>query len=68
MHLEIVAEALVDCWLFLLFQGPAQAMNIRDSLAEIKSDIVVKVHFHAMSFLENFQFCELADLIREPYF
>jgi hypothetical protein len=28
--------------LFLL-QGPAQAQNLRDSLAEAKSDIVVKV-------------------------
>ena len=32
-------------WMNVLFlwQGPAQAMNIRDSLAEIKSDIKVKV-------------------------
>jgi len=27
----------------LCFQGPAQAQNLRDSLAEAKSDIVVKV-------------------------
>jgi hypothetical protein len=27
----------------LLFQGPAQAQNLRDSIAQVKSDIVVKV-------------------------
>lgn len=27
----------------ILFQGPAQAQNLRDSLADAKSDIVVKV-------------------------
>ena len=26
-----------------IYQGPAQAQNLRDSLAEAKSDIVVKV-------------------------
>jgi len=29
--------------LLFLLQGPAQAQNLRDSLAEAKSDIVVKV-------------------------
>lgn len=28
---------------FFVLQGPAQAQNLRDSLAEAKSDIVVKV-------------------------
>jgi len=31
------------CVLPLFLQGPAQAQNIKDSLAEINSDIVVKV-------------------------
>ena len=29
----------------LLLQGPAQARNLRDSLVETKSDIVVKVSY-----------------------
>jgi hypothetical protein len=29
----------------LLFQGPAQAQNLRDSLAEAKSDIVLHKNF-----------------------
>ena len=37
------------------FQGPAQAMNIRDSLAEIKSDIVVKVFPNLTSSLIVFE-------------
>ena len=54
--------------LFVLFslQGPAQAMNIRDSLAEIKSDIVVKVNLHTKTCLrlgvserEEFDFLNL---------
>lgn len=44
LWLESIFQELIDR---LAIQGPAQAMNIRDSLAEIKSDIVVKVHSHA---------------------
>ena len=36
---------------YLSFQGPAQAQNLRDSLAEAKSDIVVKVSFFSYSFV-----------------
>ena len=32
----------------LFVQGPAQAQNLRDSLAEAKSDIVVKVIFFSL--------------------
>ena len=33
----------------LLFQGPAQAQNLRDSLVEVKSDIVIKVCYSHVS-------------------
>ena len=36
--------ALTDFFMVLL-QGPAQAQNLRDSLVEAKSDIVVKVSY-----------------------
>lgn len=56
-HVELISfrktEIYIDhlsnyslCFCMLLFdQAPAQAQNLRDSLAEAKSDIVVKVIF-----------------------
>lgn len=49
--------------LFLVFQGPAQAMNIRDSLAEIKSDIVVKVFLQYDDPFERLQLFNWRNLI-----
>lgn len=41
LYLQVCVLALTESMFFL--QGPAQAQNLRDSLAEAKSDIVVKV-------------------------
>ena len=43
----------------VLLQGPAQAQNLRDSLVEAKSDIVVKVsypHVVVSSFRHGIEF------------
>ena len=37
----------------IFVQGPAQAQNLRDSLAEAKSDIVVKVRVLSVLYLHN---------------
>lgn len=46
---------MFKCNFHLFVQGPAQAQNLRDSLAEAKSDIVVKViHFFFLSIFLSF--------------
>jgi hypothetical protein len=41
--LRVVLHVQTVTYSILMLQGPAQAQNLRDSLAEAKSDIVVKV-------------------------
>lgn len=40
-------------WPMFILQGPAQAQNLRDSLVEAKSDIVVKVRPSFAFFVYN---------------
>lgn len=54
VYILIIAQSMIFIWLltlYYIYQGPAQAQNPRDSLAEVKSDIVVKVIVDFIAFM-----------------